>query len=83
METLVLDWKSEWRLLSAAAMLLLFVALGAILLQADWPATKIVQACSASPQTASVSMSTSPYLAAKIGIDPSALSRAEGRDCRD
>jgi hypothetical protein len=76
METMVLDLKSEWRLLAAVIMLLAFVAMGALLLKTDWSARRTVPICKPAA-SANVSMSASPYVAAKIGVDPSALARAE------
>ena len=85
MEVMVLDLKSEWRALAAAAMVVLFLASGAVL-TTGIPAGTTVEACRIKPQAeAGVSMSAAPYVAAKIGVDPSAMARANAamRPCRD
>ena len=85
MEVMVLDLKSEWRALAAVAMVVLFLASGAVL-TTSIPAGRTVEACTIRPQAeAGVSMSASPYVAAKIGLDPGAMARANAsmRPCRD
>ena len=76
MSTMTLELKSEWRSLTAAALVLGFLASGSVLAKTGFPAGRTVQACHAQ---AAPTMSASLYVAAKIGLDPSALARAQAR----